>query len=90
MKHSDARYPDEIDADREANQTEALAPAAGSRPSWKVANAALNRMRRACERGTGCRLTAEMIQHLSLSTIGDIWSEPDPEDENEQAEQPKG
>ena len=39
---------------------------------------ALNRMARAYQRGTGCHLTAEMIQSLALTTIGAIWSEEDP------------
>lgn len=44
---------------------------------------ALNRMRRAYERGTGCHLTAEMIQNLSVSIVGQIWNETDPRDETE-------
>jgi len=39
---------------------------------------ALNRMRRAARRGTGCYLTAEMISCLEISTLGQIWSEEDP------------
>ncbi len=39
---------------------------------------ALNRMRRAAERGTGCHLTAEMIQSLSLTIVGSMWAEGDP------------
>lgn len=39
---------------------------------------ALNRMRRAYERGTGCHLTAEMIQSMSVSIFGQMWSEEDP------------
>lgn len=42
------------------------------------AHDALERMRRAAERGTGCHLTAEMIQSLAVSSIGQIWSEEDP------------
>ncbi|USN13916.1 hypothetical protein PAPPERLAPAPP_02420 [Brevundimonas phage vB_BpoS-Papperlapapp] len=34
---------------------------------------ALRRMKRASERGTGCTLTAEMIEALSRSTIGEWW-----------------
>jgi len=41
-------------------------------------NDALNRMRRAAKRGTGCYLTAEMISCLEVSSIGQIWSEDDP------------
>lgn len=44
---------------------------------------ALNRMRRASERGTGCRLTAEMIASLAISTIGQMWGEKDPRHEDE-------
>jgi hypothetical protein len=39
---------------------------------------ALNRMRRAHDRGTGCHLTADMIHALSCSMLGQMWSEPDP------------
>lgn len=39
---------------------------------------ALNRMRRAHRRGTGCHLTAEMLHAMSVSFIGEIWEEPDP------------
>ena len=42
------------------------------------AHDALDRMRRASERGTGCRLTAEMIASLAVTTIGQMWSEEDP------------
>ena len=42
------------------------------------AHDALNRMRRAAERGTGCHLTAEMVQALSVTVIGSMWVEPDP------------
>lgn len=43
-----------------------------------VAQDALNRMRRAHNRGTGCHLTAEMIANLSITVIGEIWSQEDP------------
>lgn len=39
---------------------------------------ALNKMRRAHERGTGCHLTADEIRSMSVSLIGQIWSEDDP------------
>lgn len=39
---------------------------------------ALNRMRRAHNRKTGCYLTPEMIAGLALTTIGQMWGEPDP------------
>lgn len=42
------------------------------------AHDALNRMRRAAERGTGCYLTAEMIRSLAVTSIGQIWAEDDP------------
>jgi hypothetical protein len=42
---------------------------------------ALNRMSRAHQRRTGCHLTAEMIQSLSLTTIGAMWSEEDPRED---------
>jgi hypothetical protein len=43
-----------------------------------LAHDALNRIQRAHERGTGCYLTAEMVEALSLTYLGEIWSEPDP------------
>ncbi|WP_010137619.1 hypothetical protein [Oceanicola sp. S124] len=39
---------------------------------------ALNRMKRAHERGTGCHLTAEMINSLYVTVIGSMWVEDDP------------
>jgi hypothetical protein len=36
---------------------------------------ALDRMRRAWERGTGCYLTSEMIQNMSVSVFGEMWHE---------------
>ena len=42
---------------------------------------ALNRMRRAFHRGTGCRLDAAMIRCLSLTSIGEMWEEPDPRED---------
>ena len=41
---------------------------------------ALNRMRRASHRGTGCHLTKEMIDSLELTVIGEMWKEEDPRD----------
>lgn len=41
---------------------------------------ALNRMRRAAERGTGCHLTATMIESLAVTIIGQMWLEADPRD----------
>ncbi|MBP2301523.1 hypothetical protein [Azospirillum picis] len=48
-----------------------------------LAQDALNRLRRADARGTGCHLTAEMVQALSVTNIGEIWNQPDPRDETE-------
>jgi hypothetical protein len=39
---------------------------------------ALNRMRRAYVRRTGCYLTAEMIASLGVTMLGETWAEPDP------------
>ena len=39
---------------------------------------ALNKMARACKRGTGCHLTREEIQSLNLTTIGELWAQDDP------------
>lgn len=41
-------------------------------------NDALDRMKRAHERGTGCHLTREMIEALYVSILGSIWEEPRP------------
>ena len=45
-----------------------------------AAQDALNRMRRAAERGTGCHLTADMIAALEVTVVGSLWDEPDPRD----------
>jgi len=42
------------------------------------AHDALNRMKRAFDRGTGCYLTAEMLASLNLTIVGDVWSQDDP------------
>ena len=42
------------------------------------AHDALNRMRRAAARGTGCHLTADMIASLALTFLGQAWEEDDP------------
>ena len=43
---------------------------------WNVlANQALDRMRRAHIRGTGCHLTAEMIVALGVTFLGERWEE---------------
>jgi hypothetical protein len=41
---------------------------------------ALNRMKRASNRGTGCYLTAEMVAGLGLTFIAEAWEEDDPRD----------
>lgn len=49
----------------------------------KLANDAFDRMKRAHERGTGCHLTAEMIEALSISFLGEVWDEertPEPKE----------
>lgn len=43
-----------------------------------LAQDALNRMRRANRRGTGCHLTAAMIDALSLTIFAEIWNQDDP------------
>jgi hypothetical protein len=45
-----------------------------TKQSDEAAQDALDRMHRAHGRGTGCHLTAEMIQSLALTAIGEIWS----------------
>lgn len=45
---------------------------------------ALNRMRRAHERGTGCHLTAEMIASLGLTFLAQTWGQPDPRNPQKQ------
>jgi hypothetical protein len=42
------------------------------------AHDALNRMKRASERGTGCHLTADMIAALSVTILDQMWGEEDP------------
>jgi len=48
-----------------------------------AAQDALDRMRRAHERGTGCHLTAEMIHAFACSMIGQMWAEARPKDKDE-------
>lgn len=45
------------------------------------AQKALGRMRRAHRRGSGCYLTREMIENLSITEIGSLWSEANPLDD---------
>lgn len=42
---------------------------------FRGAHDALDRMKRAHDRGTGCRLTAEMIDSLSVTFVGQMWHE---------------
>lgn len=46
----------------------------------------LNKMKRAHDRGTGCRLTAEDIHALSVTMIGQWWSQDDPRKEAEKGQ----
>lgn len=46
--------------------------------AMSAAHDALNRMKRAYERGTGCHLTAKMVASLGLSFLGETWSDEDP------------
>lgn len=39
----------------------------------KLQGEALKRMRRGFERGTGCRLTPDMLRAMSISLIGEWW-----------------
>lgn len=45
---------------------------------------ALNRMKRAHDRGTGCHLTAEMVRSLGVSGLAQTWSEPDPREQRKE------
>jgi hypothetical protein len=44
----------------------------------EVAHDALDRMRRAHQRGLGCYLTAEMIQSLALTHLAELWGDERP------------
>jgi hypothetical protein len=46
----------------------------------KLAHDALDRMRRAHERGTGCHLTADMVFGLSVTFLGETWAGDRPDD----------
>lgn len=39
----------------------------------KLQGEALKRMRRGFERGTGCRLTPDMLRAMSVSLVGEWW-----------------
>lgn len=45
---------------------------------FSEAHEALERLRRASDRGTGCHLTADMIASLELTIVGQMWREHDP------------
>lgn len=49
-----------------------------SEGEFSGAHDALNRMRRAYNRGTGCHLTAEMIEALGRTFLAERWEEADP------------
>lgn len=51
----------------------------------EAAHRALNRMRRANDRGTGCHLTAEMVWGLGVTIIGELWDQADPRAAEERA-----
>ena len=50
----------------------------GSAACFDGAQDALNRMKRAHQRGTGCHLTARMLQSLYVSFMGEMWGADDP------------
>ena len=50
----------------------------GSAACFDGAQDALNRMKRAHQRGTGCHLTARMLQSLYVSFMGEMWGDDDP------------
>lgn len=45
----------------------------------KLYGQALLRMKRAHDRGTGCRLTSEMIEAMSVMLIAEWWDDVNPE-----------
>lgn len=45
------------------------------------AHDALNRMKRAHDRGTGCHLTRDMIASLYLTFFGEVWDSDAPRGE---------
>lgn len=52
-----------------------------SPPHESGAQDALNRMKRAHDRGTGCHLTAAMLDSLAVTMIGEMWEQPDPRED---------
>lgn len=58
--------------------TEAIAQQLTDADTIPHAHDALNKMRRACNRGTGCKLTADEVFELSLTAIGELWNQDDP------------
>lgn len=59
------------DADKEFHET-----------TMGGAHDALNRMKRAYDRGTGCHLTADMIDSLGTTIVGQLWDQADPRDQD--------
>ncbi len=51
---------------------------AKERDIFDDAHDALNRMRRAYERRTGCHLTAEMVEALGETSVGSLFLDDDP------------
>lgn len=49
-----------------------------SNDDYQIGQDALDRMKRAHSRRTGCYLTAEMVAQLGLTVIGQMWEEPRP------------
>jgi len=45
-----------------------------------AAHEAFDRMKRAFRRGTGCHLTAQMIDSLQVTIVGQMWEQEDPRD----------
>jgi hypothetical protein len=44
------------------------------------AHDALNKLKRASKRNTGCHLSANEVFALSLTRIGELWDDEDPRD----------
>lgn len=52
-------------------------PMSGDTSLEDAINGALNRMKRAHERRTGCHLTAQMIEGLGITFLAETWSDPE-------------
>jgi hypothetical protein len=48
----------------------------------EAAQDALDRLHRAHQRGSGCYLTAEMVQSLAVTFLGQVWSDERPKSPN--------